>query len=51
MVKRKKKENNTQRGWGGKREGAGRPKKEYIENVKELLAEHIDQEDVMTKLR
>jgi hypothetical protein len=36
--------------WGGKREGAGRPKKEYIQNVKELLAEHIDQETVMSKL-
>jgi len=48
----KKKEEGKQysESWGGKREGAGRPKKEYIENVKELLAEHIDQEDVMIKL-
>ena len=38
-------------GWGGKREGAGRPKKEYIESVKELLAEHIDEATVAEKLR
>ena len=38
-------------GWGGKREGAGRPKKEQLESVKELLAEHIDEATVAEKLR
>jgi hypothetical protein len=37
--------------WGGKREGSGRPKKEYIENVKAIMSEHIDQDMVMEKLR
>lgn len=39
------------RNWGGKREGSGRPKKEYIENVKAIMSEHIDQDMVMEKLR
>ncbi len=38
-------------GWGGKRPGSGRPKKEYIESVKEIMSEHIDQDMVMDKLR
>lgn len=37
--------------WGGKREGSGRPKKEYIENVKAIMSDHIDQDMVMEKLR
>ena len=37
-------------GWGGKREGAGRPKKEYSIKLKELLAEHIDEAVVIEKL-
>ena len=36
--------------WGGRRANAGRPKKEYIENVKEIMSEHIDQDMVMQKL-
>ena len=36
--------------WGGARANAGRPKKEYIENVKEIMSEHIDQDMVMQKL-
>ena len=36
--------------WGGSRANAGRPKKEYIENVKEIMSEHIDQDMVMEKL-
>ena len=36
--------------WGGRRANAGRPKKEYIENVKEIMSEHIDQDMVMEKL-
>ena len=41
----------NERNWGGKREGSGRPKKEYIENVKAIMSEHIDQDMVMEKLR
>ncbi len=37
-------------GWGGSRDHSGRPKRKYIENVKEILAEHIDQNMVMDKL-
>ena len=36
--------------WGGSRDNSGRPKKEYIENVKEIMSEHIDQDMVMQKL-
>ena len=37
--------------WGGSRDNSGRPKKKYIENVKEILSDHIDQDMVMDKLR
>jgi len=37
--------------WGGSRDNAGRPKKEYIENVKDIMSDHIDQDMVMDKLR
>jgi hypothetical protein len=36
--------------WGGSRDNSGRPKREYIENVKEIMSEHIDQDMVMQKL-
>lgn len=50
----KKKEDGAQSNssnWGGKRANSGRPKKEYIENVKALLADNIEQEMVMERLR
>ena len=37
--------------WGGSRDNSGRPKKKYIENVKEIMSDHIDQDMVMDKLR
>ena len=37
--------------WGGPRENSGRPKKQYIENVKEILSDHIEQDMVINKLR
>jgi len=48
----KKKEDNRDynSNWGGSRDNSGRPKREYIENVKEILSEHIDQSMVIQKL-
>lgn len=37
--------------WGGSRDNSGRPKKKYIENVKEILSDHIEQDMVINKLR
>ena len=37
--------------WGGSRDNSGRPKKKYIENVKDIMSDHIDQDMVMDKLR
>lgn len=46
----RKKQDGDSPNWGGRRENAGRPKKEYIENVKEILSDHIDQSMVINKL-
>ena len=37
--------------WGGSRDNSGRHKKKYIENVKDIMSDHIDQDMVMDKLR
>ena len=49
----KKKEEGKQynSNWGGSRDNSGRPKKKYIENVKEILSDHIEQDMVINKLR
>ena len=49
MAGRKKQEGDSPN-WGERRENSGRPKKEYIENVKEILSDHIDQSMVINKL-
>ena len=51
MAGKKKQENREYNSnWGGSRDNSGRPKRKYIENVKEIMAEHIDQNVVMEKL-
>ena len=49
--KKKQEDKDYSENWGGPREGSGRPKKQYIENVKEIMSDHIDQDMVMDKLR
>jgi hypothetical protein len=48
--KKKQEDRDYDSNWGGSRDNSGRPKRKYIENVKEILAEHIDQNMVMDKL-
>tara|TARA_R110000796_G_scaffold58404_2_gene134825 strand:+ start:1309 stop:1611 length:303 start_codon:yes stop_codon:yes gene_type:complete len=48
--KKKQADNEYSPNWGGSRDNSGRPKREYIENVKEIMSEHIDQNTVMQKL-
>tara|TARA_B110000285_G_scaffold204938_1_gene242297 strand:+ start:236 stop:541 length:306 start_codon:yes stop_codon:yes gene_type:complete len=48
--KKKQEDNEYSPNWGGSRDNSGRPKREYIENVKEIMSEHIDQNTVMQKL-
>jgi len=48
--KKKQEDREYNPNWGGSRDNSGRPKRKYIENVKEILAEHIDQNMVMDKL-
>lgn len=48
--KKKEEVNNPSNNWGGRREGAGRPTKEKLMNVKSLMDEHIDENFAMQKL-
>jgi len=48
--KKKEEDREYNSNWGGSRDNSGRPKRKYIENVKEIMAEHIDQNVVMEKL-
>tara|TARA_R110002074_G_scaffold65461_1_gene155570 strand:+ start:128 stop:436 length:309 start_codon:yes stop_codon:yes gene_type:complete len=48
--KKKQEDKEYSSNWGGSRDNSGRPKREYIENVKEIMSEHIDQDMVMEKL-
>ena len=48
--KKKQEDREYDSNWGGSRDNSGRPKRKYIENVKEIMAEHIDQNVVMEKL-
>lgn len=48
--KKKQEDREYSSNWGGVRDNSGRPKRKYIENVKEIMAEHIDQNMVMDKL-
>ena len=48
--KKKEDDKDYNSNWGGVRDNSGRPTKEYIENVKEIMSEHIDQNMVMSKL-
>jgi len=48
--KKKQEDREYNSNWGGSRDNSGRPKRKYIENVKEIMAEHIDQNVVMEKL-
>ena len=47
--KKKQEDREYNPNWGGSRDNSGRPKRKYIENVKEIMAEHIDQNMVMDK--
>ena len=49
--KKKQEDRDYNSNWGGSRDNSGRPKKKYIENVKEVMSDHIDQDMVMDKLR
>ena len=48
--KKKEEVSNPSGNWGGRREGAGRPTKEKLMNVKSLMDEHIDENFAMQKL-
>ena len=51
MAGKKKSESNVKSdNWGGKRPGAGRPTKEAMINIKQILDDTISTEDVMGKL-
>jgi len=49
--KKKQEDREYNSNWGGSRDNSGRPKKKYIENVKDIMSDHIDQDMVMDKLR
>ena len=49
--KKKQEDKEYNSNWGGSRDNSGRPKKKYIENVKEILSDHIEQDMVINKLR
>lgn len=49
--KKKEEDREYNSNWGGSRDNSGRPKKKYIENVKDIMSDHIDQDMVMDKLR
>lgn len=49
--KKKEEDREYNSNWGGSRDNSGRPKKKYIENVKEILSDHIEQDMVINKLR
>ena len=49
MPNRKKQEGDSEN-WGGARKGAGRPTKEKLANLNEMLNKHIDTDKVFERL-